>query len=137
MKLNDSYCFLIRVCNSWMCNDLTFLSFTLAMAFFNNILAFLYLASRSSSDTSLVLSSHAFSLFFCLRSILRELLNANRRRILFCRLNLGNGNDFFTKPPPILQYLQNNLNCLLNDFKYIKITFYILNIYIKANDKND
>lgn len=90
-----------------MLNNLTFLSFTLAMAFFNNILAFLYLASRSSVDISLLLlSPHVFSLFFCLRSnLFRELPNANRRRSLLCTLNLGNGNDFFTKPPPILQYL--------------------------------
>jgi len=82
------------------CNALTFLSFTIAMAFFNNILAFLYLASRSSNDVSLVLSPHAFSL-----CNLRE-FNVISRRILLCTLNLGNGYDFFTKPPPILQYLQ-------------------------------
>lgn len=74
------------------------------MAFFNNFLAFLYLASRTPCDFPMVPSPHTFSLFLCLRNILsRELPNAIRRRLL-CKLNFGNGNDFFTKPPPL--YLQ-------------------------------
>lgn len=74
------------------------------MAFFNNFLAFLYLASRIPCDFPMIQSPHTFSLFLCLRNILsRELPNAIRRRRL-CKLNFGNGNDFFTKPPPL--YLQ-------------------------------
>lgn len=76
---------------------------TLAMAFFSNFLAFLYLASRTPCDFPIALSP-LFSLFLCLRNIRsRELPNTIRRRLL-CKLNLGNGNDFFTKPPPL--YLQ-------------------------------
>lgn len=73
------------------------------MAFFSNFLAFLYLASRTSCDFPMA-ASLSFSLFLCLRNILSLVLpNAIKRRLL-CRLNLGNGNDFLTKPPPL--YLQ-------------------------------
>lgn len=67
------------------------------MAFFNSFRAFRYLASFTTSDLSL----EFFSRFFCFLSILSRELPNSISLFLLCKLNFGNGNDFFTNPPPL------------------------------------